>query len=73
MLSLYSEEIKKQLPSKFSKLEKIIEKQIHQYNKIYILNNKFEPEHISSSPPNEFLKNLQLRMDIYYTPINNLF
>lgn len=73
MLSIYSEEIKKQLPSKFSKLEKIIEKQINLYNKIYILNNKFEPDHISNSPPNEFLKNLQLRMDIYYTPINELF
>ena len=66
MTSIYSEKIEKQLPNRFSKTERIIKEQNNKCHKNYISNNKFEPEHISCSPPNEFLKNLQSRMDIYY-------
>lgn len=67
MTSVYSSKIEKiQLPSRFRKTERISKEHNNKCNKNYISNNKFEPEHISSSPPNEFLKNLQSRIGIYY-------
>ena len=66
MTSVYSEKIENiNLPSRFRKTEKIVK----QHNTIYtnyISNNKFEPEHRSSTPPCKFLKNLKSRIDVYY-------
>ena len=61
-----------QLPSKQKNMNKTEKQQKRElgnkpnHSTNYTITNAFEPQQMSCSPPNDFLKNLKMRMGMYY-------
>jgi len=71
MICIVNNSLSIQLPSKQKNMNKMEKQQKRELGTIinsidYSIKNAFEPEQISSSPPNDFLKNLKMRMEVYY-------